>query len=62
MNLIIFVNVDGERVKLKDTSYLQEQRLFQRAVMEYVNKVPPTLKKNDFNEMVRLLFANIENR
>jgi hypothetical protein len=55
-----YVNVDGERVKLKDTSYLQEQRLFQRAVMEYVNKVPPTLKKKEFNEMVRLLFANIE--
>ena len=55
-----YVNVDGERVKLKDTSYLQEQRLFQRAVMEYVNKVPPTLRKKDFNEMVRLLFANIE--
>ena len=43
-----YVNVDGERVKLKDTSYLQEQRLFQRAVMEYVNKVPPTLRKKDF--------------
>ena len=34
MNPYYYVNVDGERVKLKDTSYLQEQRLFQRAVME----------------------------
>ena len=55
-----YVNVDGERVKLKDTSYLQEQRLFQRAVMEQVNKVPPTLKKKEFNDMVKLLFAGIE--
>ena len=55
-----YVNVDGERVRLKDTSYLQEQRLFQRAVMEQVNKVPPTLRKKDFNEMIKLLFAGIE--
>ena len=55
-----YVNVDGERVKLKDTSYLQEQRLFQRAVMEQVNKVPPNLRKKDFNDMVKLLFAGIE--
>jgi len=55
-----YVNVDGERVKLKDTSYLQEQRLFQRAVMEQVNKVPPTLKKKEFNDMVKMLFAGIE--
>jgi|TARA_R100001594_G_scaffold58654_1_gene92720 hypothetical protein len=55
-----YVNVDGERVKLKDTSYLQEQRLFQRAVMEQVHKVPPTLRKKDFNDMVKLLFTNIE--
>ena len=55
-----YVNVDGERVRLKDTSYLQEQRLFQRAVMEQVNKVPPTLKKKEFTDMVKLLFAGIE--
>ena len=55
-----WVNVDGERVRLKDTSYLQEQRIFQRAVMEQVNKVPPTLKKKEFTDMVKLLFAGIE--
>ena len=55
-----YINVDGERVKLKDTSYLQEQRLFQRAVMEQVNKVPPTVRKKDFNDIVKLLFANVE--
>ena len=55
-----YVNVDGERVRLKDTSYLQEQRLFQRAVMEQVNKVPPNLKKNDFRDIVEMLFNNME--
>ena len=33
------------------------QRLFQRAVMEQVNKVPPTLKKKEFTDMVKLLFS-----
>ena len=47
-------------MRLKDTSYLQEQRLFQRAVMEQANKVPPTLKKKEFNDMVKLLFSAIE--
>ena len=45
---------------IKDTSYLQEQRLFQRAVMEQANKVPPTLKKKEFTDMVKLLFSAIE--
>ena len=55
-----WVNVDGERVKLKDTSYLQEQRLFQRAVMEQVNKVPPTLKKKNLQIWLNYYFAGIE--
>jgi len=59
-NPYYYVNVDGERVKLKETAYLQEQRLFQRAVMEQAHKVPPTLKKNEFTNMVKTLFANME--
>ena len=59
-NPYYYVNVDGERVKLKETAYLQEQRLFQRAVMEQAHKVPPTLKKNEFTDMVKTLFANME--
>ena len=59
-NPYYYVNVDGERVKLKETAYLQEQRLFQRAVMEQAHKVPPTLKKNEFTGMVKTLFANME--
>ena len=28
--------------------------------MEQVNKVPPTVRKKDFNDIVKLLFANVE--
>ena len=55
-----YVNVDGERVKLKETAYLQEQRLFQRAVMEQANKRPPKISPKEFGEYVDLLYANIE--
>ena len=55
-----YVNVDGFRVKLKETAYLQEQRLFQRAVMEQANSRPPKISPKEFGEYVDLLYANIE--
>ena len=55
-----WVNVDGERVKLEETAFLQDQRLFQRAVMEQINKRPPRISPKEFGQYVDLLYAGIE--
>jgi hypothetical protein len=55
-----YVNVDGERVKLEETAFLQDQRLFQRAVMEQINKRPPRISPKEFGQYVDLLYAGIE--
>ena len=55
-----YVNVDGERVKLEDITFLLEQRLFQRAVAEQLNKRPPAVKPKDFGQYIDGLLANVE--
>ncbi len=55
-----YVNVDGERVKLEDITFLLEQRLFQRAVAEQLNKRPPVVKPKEFGQYIDGLLASVE--
>lgn len=46
-----FLDVNGKRVEL-DTEALHNQTLFQRACLEKINILPPTLRRNDWEAML----------
>jgi len=55
-----YVNVDGERVKLENAVTLYDQRLFQIAVLEQINKVLPTISKKEWKKLIQDLMDGRE--
>jgi hypothetical protein len=53
-----FLNVNGKRIEL-DSDMLYNQVAFQKACMERINVVPPTLKKNDWEQMLNALLREM---
>ena len=53
-----FLNVDGRRVEL-ETDSLYNQSLFQKACVEKINMLPPTLRKQDWEGMLNALLREM---
>jgi len=53
-----FLNVNGKRIEL-DTDSLHNQVSFQKACLDRINLVPPTLKKNDWEAMLNALLREM---
>lgn len=53
-----FLNVDGRRVEL-ETDSLYNQSLFQKACVEKINTLPPTLRKQDWEGMLNALLREM---
>ena len=53
-----FLNVDGRRVEL-ETDNLYNQSLFQKACVEKINMLPPTLRKQDWEGMLNGLLREM---
>ena len=53
-----FLDVDGKRLEL-DTDQLHNQNLFQKACMEKINRLPPTVKKSDWEDHVNGLLIDM---
>ena len=54
------LNVDGERVRLENTVTLYDQRLFQIAVLEQINKVLPNISIKEWKNLIRDLMDGRE--
>lgn len=57
---IWFLDVDGRRMGPLATEDLQQQPRFQKSCMEQVNKMPPQLKPNRWNELINNLLATAQ--
>jgi hypothetical protein len=55
-----YLNVDGERLFLENVKYLKQQSLFQEAVMEQLDFMPPTVKPKDWANIINPLMRNHE--
>jgi len=55
-----YLNVDGERLHLENVKYLKQQSLFQEAVMEQLDFMPPTIKQKDWINIINPLMKNHE--
>jgi hypothetical protein len=53
-----FLDVNGRRVEL-DTDSLYNQMAFQKACMEKLNLVPPTLRKQDWEQLLNALLKEM---
>jgi hypothetical protein len=53
-----FLNVDGRRVEL-ETDSLYNQNMFQKACVEKINILPPTLRKQDWEGMLNGLLREM---
>ena len=53
-----FLDVDGKRVEL-ETDHLFNQALFQKACLEKINVVPPTVKRMDWENMLNGLLREM---
>ena len=55
-----YLNVDGERLHLENVKFLKQQSLFQEAVMEQLDFMPPTIKPKDWINIINPLMKNHE--
>jgi hypothetical protein len=53
-----FLDINGKRIEL-DTESLYTQSLFQKACVEKVNILPPTLRKQDWEQMLNALLKEM---
>ena len=53
-----FLDINGRRVEL-DTDSLYNQALFQKACLERLNLVPPTLRKQDWEQLLNALLKEM---
>jgi hypothetical protein len=53
-----FIDVNGKRVEL-ETDHLFNQAMFQKACLERINIVPPTLKRNDWETLLNSLLREM---
>ena len=53
-----FLDINGKRIEL-DTDHLYNQSLFQKACVDKINVLPPTLRKQDWEQMLNALLKEM---
>lgn len=57
---IWFLDVEGHRMGPMSTEDLQLQPRFQRVCIEQINRMPPQLKPNKWNQLINALLASVQ--
>jgi hypothetical protein len=53
-----FLDINGKRIEL-DTDHLYNQSMFQKACVDKINVLPPTLRKQDWEQMLNALLKEM---
>ena len=53
-----FLDINGKRIEL-DTDHLYNQNMFQKACVDKINVLPPTLRKQDWEQMLNALLKEM---